>query len=164
MYMEKLSVRFFLRPTAAAFFLDADFFGGIVERWWWVVVCCCVFGWGSGGQKHGCTYAFRRPAKSLHAGNRESFASDRKIDGCVAKCHVLATWCWFRIERQFRADRFIGLCCAAKIGDVWAQLAAIKCLAGSTANAANSASGALACGTTAGSRGSQPSPSTLPCS
>jgi hypothetical protein len=40
MYMEKLSVRFFLRPTAAAFFLDADFFGGIVERcWWWFVVC-----------------------------------------------------------------------------------------------------------------------------
>ena len=82
MYMEKLSVRFFLRPPlSAVFFLLALFFGGIVERWWWVVVLL-LFWLGLRGQVHGCTYASRRPAKSLHAGNRESFASDRKIDGC----------------------------------------------------------------------------------
>ena len=46
MYMEKLSVRFFLRPPlSAVFFLLALFFGGIVERWWWFVVCCvCLAG------------------------------------------------------------------------------------------------------------------------
>ncbi len=31
MYIEKDSVRFFLRPAEAAFFLDGVFFGGTVE-------------------------------------------------------------------------------------------------------------------------------------
>ena len=56
MYMEKLSVRFFLRPPlSAVFFLLALFFGGIVERWWWVVVLL-LFWLGLRGQVHGCTY------------------------------------------------------------------------------------------------------------
>ena len=87
MYMEKLSVRFFLRPAAAAFFLEGVLRGMVVVGV--VVICVCLVG-GLRGQVHGSTYVCWRPAKSLHAGNRESFASDRKIDGCVAKCHVLA--------------------------------------------------------------------------
>ena len=59
--------------------------------WWVVVVVVLLLFWlGLRGQVHRSSYASRRLAKSLHAGNRESFASDRKIDGCVAKCHVLA--------------------------------------------------------------------------
>ena len=66
--------------------------GGSLARHGGGWCCCdmCVFGWGLRGQVHGRTYVCWRSAKSLHAGNRESFASDRKIDGCVAKCHVLA--------------------------------------------------------------------------
>ena len=69
MYMEKLSVRFFLRPPlSAVFFLLALFFGGIVERWWWVVVCCCVFGWGSGAT---CTVVLMRSGAQQRACMRE---------------------------------------------------------------------------------------------
>ena len=50
MYIEKDSVRFFLRlPPSAVFFLEAVFFGGIVMCWGgWSVVVWLVEGFGAG--------------------------------------------------------------------------------------------------------------------
>ncbi len=42
MYIEKDSVRFFLRVPPAAFFLEGVFFGGIVMCWWWLSVVGCL--------------------------------------------------------------------------------------------------------------------------
>ena len=66
--------------------------GGSLARHGGGWCCCdmCVFGWGLRGQVHGSISTIAGLFFGLHPRNRESFASDRKIDGCVAKCHVRA--------------------------------------------------------------------------
>ena len=65
MYMEKLSVRFFLRPAAAAFFLEGVLRGMVVVGV--VVICVCLVG-GSGAR---CTAVLMSAGAQQRACMRE---------------------------------------------------------------------------------------------